>query len=226
VGEVLLAGWAADIAVLAPHTDLARRRAEGELLVRGWTEPQRAYHTLQHLAEVLTALEELAGAGEVDACGLRVARVAAWYHDLSYDPRAAPGSNEHRSATLARDHLHRLGVAADVVDLVEDLILMTADHQQGSAEPAPRHTDVRAAFHDADLWILTAPVERFDDYCRQVRREYAHVPQERYAAARAEILRGLVGRGPIYRTAHATTHWQRRALGNVARELARLAAQS
>lgn len=214
--------WLVDIAALAPHAGTERWAAEGELLQRGWREPHRRYHTPQHLAEVFAALDELHQAGAVDTGGARVARVAGWYHDLAYDTRAAPGSNEQRSATLARDHLHRLGVANDVVDLVETLVLMTADHQRPPGEPATPHTQVVEAFHDADLWILAAAPDRFDDYCAQVRAEYAQVPAEAYAAARAGILRSLVGRGPVYRTAHADAHWQPRAVDNVARELNRL----
>jgi predicted metal-dependent HD superfamily phosphohydrolase len=213
--------WLADIAVLGPDVGADARRAEAWLLLRGWTEPHRRYHTLEHLAEVLTALRELEDAGAVSAEGARVARVAAWYHDLAYDPRAEPGSNEHRSATLARDHLHRLGVDTAVVDAVEEAVLLTVDHaagtRRGPAEPA-----VLDAFHDADLWILAAPPDRFDAYCAQVREEYAHVPPATYAAARAAILRRLVA-GPVYRTAPAQA-WTARARENVARELARLEA--
>lgn len=215
----LVGSWLADIAVLAPDAGPEAWRAEAALLVRGWSEPHRRYHTLEHLAEVLAALGDLEDAGAVSPEGARVARVAAWYHDLAYDPRAEPGSNEHRSAQLARDHLHRLGVATPVVDAVEEAVLLTVDHaagtRRGSAEPQVLH-----AFQDADLWILAAPPDRFDAYCAQVREEYAHVPPATYAAARAAILRRLVA-GTVYRTAPAQA-WTPRARDNVGRELARL----
>lgn len=218
--RALMTSWLADIAELAPDAGPREWRAEAELLVRGWTEPHRRYHTLEHLAEVLAALGELEAVGVVSSAGARLARVAAWYHDLAYDPRARTGSNEHRSAALARDHLHRLGVDTAAVDAVEEAVLLTLDHagstRNGSAEPS-----VLDAFHDADLWILAAPPERFDAYCAQVREEYAHVPDAAYAAARADILRRLVA-GPVYRTGPARA-WEERARANVARELSRLA---
>lgn len=222
--RALVTSWQADIAVLAPDAGPARWSAEADLLLAGWSEPHRDYHTLEHLAELFAALAELEQAGEIDAGAARVARVAGWYHDLAYDPRAEPGSNEHRSATLARDHLHRLGVDTDVVDLVEAVVMMTADHQaeRDIAAAGARRAAVMDAFHDADLWILAAPPGRFDDYCAQVRREYAHLPDESYAAGRAAVLQRLAGGGPVYLTPHAHQHWQDRALSNVARELARL----
>lgn len=215
----LLARWSRDAARLAPEAPAGLRDQEGTLLVAGWSEPHRAYHTLQHLAEVLDALEELQDAGELDEQDALVARVAGWYHDLVYQPRAQPGSNEHRSAALARDHLHRLGAPDPFVDLVEDLVLLTADHGGATgADPAA------AAFHDADLWILGAPAARYTQYTEQVRREYAHVPAAAFAAGRARVLRGLRGPDGLYRTPTARRRWGPAAERNLAAELAVLEA--
>lgn len=211
--------------MLAPEAPPELVQAEVQWLLRAWSEPQRRYHHVQHLTEVLRALEELATAGEVDRVGARLARVAAWFHDVAYDPAGAPGSNEHRSATLARDHLHRLGVAPGNVDVVEALVLMTLDHSvdgAGSALASWRHTV--AVFHDADLWILSAPPARYREYADQVRQEYAHVPDPLFAQARAQILAGFAQRDAVYRTATARERWQARARANLEAELARLRA--
>ncbi|WP_153394685.1 HD domain-containing protein [Ornithinicoccus halotolerans] len=217
--QQLAASGAADLATAAPHAGPDRWRAETAFLLERWSEPARRYHTVRHLAEVLAAVEELAGAGSCTPSEATTARLAAWYHDVVYDPRAAAGSNEHRSAAIARDHLHRLGAAEEVIDAVERLVLMTLAH--GTAGRGP--TGPLAVMHDADLWVLAAPTGRFDQYCRQVRQEYAHVPPARYASARSEILEQLVA-GPVYRTRHGTARWEDRARANVARELQRLAA--
>ncbi|GAA1155155.1 hypothetical protein GCM10009583_26640 [Ornithinicoccus hortensis] len=219
--SALLERWRTDIAALAPSADAARCAAEGEALARGWSEPHRRYHTLDHLAEMFAVLAELESVGALAPAEARVARIAGWYHDLVYDPRAEPGDNERGSAGIATDRLRGLGVAGPAVELIESLILLTLDHQGFPAGPAGG-TAARAAFHDADLWILAAPADRFDEYCAQVREEFAHVPDPLYAAARGDILRSLVGRGPIYRTAHGAGAWQDAAEANVARELARL----
>lgn len=149
-----------------------------------------------------------------------MARAIGWYHDLHYDPRAAPGSNEHRSATLARDHLHRLGADDDLVDLVETGVLMTATHEVDGELP---HTPVLEVFHDADLWILSAPPQRYARYREQVREEYAQVPAETFRAGRATIIGTFLARPRIYRTEHAHERWTERARANVSLELAELA---
>jgi predicted metal-dependent HD superfamily phosphohydrolase len=214
VGEALTA--------LTPHAAPALRDGELDRLTRGWTEPHRAYHTLQHLVEMLAALGELAAAGELPREHVAVATVAAAYHDLAYDPRAAPGSNEHRSATWARDHLHRLGAAEPDVDAVEELVLLTVDHDPAAPERTDDHGRVRAAFSDADLWILSAPPARYAAYSRQVRSEYAHVPEPLFRTARAAVLRALTDRPAIYATGHARRSWEHRARANVATEVTAL----
>lgn len=221
----LLASWTADLRLLAPEASADLVSGEAADLLGRWSEPQRSYHTVQHLSEVLAALDELAAAGEVDAVGARLARVAGWYHDAIYEPRAEAGSNEHRSATLARDHLHSLGVATGNVDVVEALVLMTLDHDADGGAPvlaSRRHTV--AALHDADLWILAAPAVRYREYAAQVRAEYGHVPDELFAAGRSAILADFAAREQLYRSEHARTHWQPRARVNLAAELETLRA--
>lgn len=215
--------WQDDLTVLAPEAPEALRARAAEVVLADWSQPHRRYHTVAHLREVLTALAELTAAGETDEVGARQARIAAWFHDVAYDPRAAPGSNEHRSATRARDHLNALGVARGTVDVVEALVLMTIDHDPDGELPglaSRRHT--AAVLCDADLWILSAPAERYRAYTAAVRAEYAHVPDEEFALGRAAILSGFVGKPALYRTAHARQHWEGAARANVTAELDRL----
>ena len=130
------------------------------------------------------ALEELEDAGELDAREATLARVAAWLHDAVYDPKAVSGANESESALLARGVLGELDLDDDDVDTVEELVLMTAGHESTAGPPRP----IESAFHDADLWILSAPDSRFDDYCRQVRSEYAHAVSYTHLLAEKERL--------------------------------------
>lgn len=212
----LITWWTLDLARLAPHAPPERVAALGADLLRRWNEPQRHYHTTSHLVEMFWALEEL----EVKVLppqGAVLARVGAWFHDAVYDPRAGGGANEAASAQLAAAALGGLGAGADAVDTVERLIRMTDGHDDDDGD------NVSQAFHDADLWILSAPAARFDAYCGQVRAEYAHVPDGPYAGARSQILRDLVRRDRLYLTGHAQQEWDEAARTNLGRELQRLA---
>lgn len=208
--------WSLDVRAIAPEApDYAVTRSGADLLAR-WTEPARRYHTTRHLVEMFWALEELETAGEIDDRQCSVARLAGWFHDAIYDPRARSGSNEADSAILARDTLQQLEIGDDDIDAIDRLIRLTASHDGDVKE----HLD--AAFHDADLWILSAPEERFDSYCDQVREEYAQVPDTAYRQRRAAILEPLLHRDTIYRTSHALHGWETPARINLGRELARL----
>jgi predicted metal-dependent HD superfamily phosphohydrolase len=216
----LITWWGLDVHAIAPQApDYAVTRSGADLLAR-WSEPTRRYHTTRHLVEMFWALEELEAAGEIDDRQSSVARLAAWFHDAIYDPGASPGSNEANSAALARYSLQQVGLGDDDLDAVDRLIRLTARHEAHDAEP------LEAAFHDADLWILSAPKERFDDYCDQVREEYARVPEAAYRQGRAAILEPLLHRDTIYRTSFALLAWETPARINLGRELTRLRAAS
>ncbi|WP_052459722.1 DUF4031 domain-containing protein [Tessaracoccus massiliensis] len=69
-----------------------------DLLTR-WQDPHRHYHDVRHLAQVLTALEEL-------QCTDPVVVLAAWFHDAVYEGVAS--EDEEASARLAEESLSRL----------------------------------------------------------------------------------------------------------------------
>jgi len=212
----LITWWSLDVRTIAPEApDYAVARSGADLLKR-WTEPSRRYHTTRHLVEMFWALEELEDAGELDDRQSSVARLAAWFHDAIYDPCASAGSNEACSADLARRRLQQVGLGHDDLDTIDRLIRLTVSHEAVGAEP------LEAAFQDADLWILSAPQERFDAYCSQVREEYARVPDAAYSQGRAAVLEPLLRRDTIYRSPTALLAWETPARINVGRELTRL----
>jgi len=217
----LITSWTMDvrgIAPRAPSNDVVEQ-AGADLLAR-WAEPTRRYHTTTHLVEMFWALEEMEEGHEIDDRQCSVARLAAWFHDAIYDPASSPGSNEADSAMLARKTLRNLSLSDRDIDAVDRLIRLTARHDADAGQP------LDAAFHDADLWILSAAPDRFDDYCEQVRQEYAHVPDAAYRTGRAAILGPLLHRDRIYRTTHALHGWETPARINLGRELTRLRVQA
>lgn len=213
----LITRWTLDVRGVAPNapdSDVVARA--GAALLARWNEPSRRYHTTTHLLEVFGALEELEEAREIDDRQCSVARLAAWFHDAVYDTTTREGANEADSAVLARDTLRSLRFGAEDIDAIDRLTRLTARHDADASEP------LDAAFHDADLWILSAPRTRFDGYCGQVRQEYAHVSDEDYRIGRSAVLAPLMHRDRIYRTSRALQAWETPARINLSRELARL----
>ncbi|MFG2073012.1 HD domain-containing protein [Nonomuraea maritima] len=185
--------------------------ATGAELIARWSEPHRRYHTLDHLAAVLTALDGLAG----EARDETAVRLAAWFHDAVYDGR--PGWDEERSAQLAQARLPRCGVPAERVAEVARLVRLTAAHDR--VEPDDRDG---AVLCDADLSVLGT--SGYAAYAAAVRKEYAHVPDDLFAEGRAQVLRRLLATPRLFRTARARALWEDRARANMTAELATLAA--
>jgi len=218
--DALRGRWRADCLGLVPAAAAGTVDEVGSDLVRRWHEPHRRYHDTTHLGEVLAAVDVLCAADSVGDRSHSVAALAGWFHDAVYEVR--PGApNEADSAALAVHQLARLGVDPELTARVAAVVLDTASHD---LTPAEAGDPARVVLHDADLWVLAAPVTRFDEYCAQVREEYAHVPAAVYASARAEVLRPFLVREHVYRTPHALAEWEPTARENLARELTRLAA--
>ena len=174
------AAWSA-LGVNAPDDALL-----AELLAR-YREPQRHYHTLQHLGE---CLEAFAATHKVAERPGEVA-LALWFHDAVYDLDAH--DNESRSADWAARALTAAGVAADATARVHALVMATCHAVQ------PTDADARLLV-DIDLSILGAPAARFAQYEQQIRREYAHIPPDVFEPRRRLILGAFLARDPLYQT--------------------------
>ncbi len=178
-------------------------------LMARYAEPHRRYHTVQHLDECFVQFD---GARHL-ADHVPEVELALWFHDAVYDVPAR--DNEERSAAWARDVVIELGVARSVGERIHQLILATKH------DAAPT-TDDEALLVDVDLAILAAPVERFDEYERQVRQEYSWVPGFLFRRKRREILESFLARPQIYFTAQLRARYEAAARANLARSIARL----
>lgn len=159
--------------------------SERDTLLARYAEPQRQYHTLRHLDECFARLDR-ARAGAERPADLEL---SLWYHDAVYDPHAS--DNEARSAELAVHAMQRAGLAADARERVRALIMATR-------HDAPSAPGDAALLVDVDLGILAAEPERFDEYEREIRAEYAWVPTVLFRRKRTQVLQGFLDRDRIY----------------------------
>ncbi|MGW7357742.1 HD domain-containing protein [Streptomyces sp. NPDC054802] len=186
--------------------------AYGENLLARWAEPQRRYHTTDHLVAVLDRIDEL----EQYADDPALVRLAAWFHDAVYLPDRS--ENEERSARLAERALPEAGVGARATAEVARLVRLTVTHDP---DPADRNGQVLC---DADLAVLAADPQAYAAYAAAVRDEYAFVPDEAFRDGRAGVLRHLLGLPKLFRTPHGQREWEQRARHNLTVELELLAA--
>jgi len=197
----MLTAW---LRALPDGVDAALATATGHELVTRWREPHRRYHNQDHLAAMLSIVEENAA----DAADPAQVRLAAWFHDAVYDPRRP--DNEEASARLAEERLSALGVDPGEV---ARLVRLTASH-----DPDPDDRD-GALLTDADLAILAAPRVAYDAYATAIRAEYRHVPEDAFRTGRAAVLNHLLALPRLYHVPRLRERWETAARANVAREL-------
>ncbi len=154
-----------------------------------YAEPHRAYHTARHLDDCLA----LFPAVQAEALHPGEVELALWFHDAIYDPRAP--DNEHRSAEWAEAACREAGVPEEPAGRVGALVRATRH------DVVPDTADARVVA-DIDLAILAAAPERFGEYERQIRQEYAWVPAPLFRRERRRILEGFLARPRIFHTGY------------------------
>jgi predicted metal-dependent HD superfamily phosphohydrolase len=187
---------------------------EAELRARSaYTEPHRRYHNLRHLDDCLALLDGIPDLSERER---RLLRWAILWHDAVYEPGLS--ANEERSAELATRELTACGVDEQVAAEVARLIRLTEKHR---AEPDDR---LGALMISIDLAVLGADQDRYREYAQSVREEYAHVPDPMWRTGRAEVLKRMMERNPLYPHAHFQTTLEAQARRNMEDELRTLGA--
>ena len=198
----------------APAADID---AAADRLIERWREPERRYHDLAHLVDLLKHVDEL----QQETHQPHHVRLAAWYHGAVFDADESAayagrgGEDEAASAEVAREDLQSLGVPQQTAEAVASMVEGLARHAAtGDGADA-------AVLSDADLAILASDPQRYRDYLQRVREEYAHIPQDRYLEARRRIVEKLLSRERLYTSPMGGT-WERPARENLTAERSRL----
>lgn len=172
-------------------------------LLAAYSEPQRHYHTLQHLDECFAHFDTVK---ELAEHPLDI-ELALWFHDSVYDVHAR--DNEARSSAWADRTLREAGLPTDACARIHALIMATCHDALPASPDAQLLTDI-------DLAILGAEPERFAEYEQQIRREYAHVPDALFKAKRREILQGFLDRERLFQTPPCHARYEAAARRNLA----------
>jgi predicted metal-dependent HD superfamily phosphohydrolase len=199
-------------ALVDRHSTSADVDDVGRALLERWSQPNRRYHDIRHLRDVLGYIDVLAEhAADADAV-----RLAAWYHDSVFEGRP---DDEELSARKAEADLTALGMAAELVAEVARLIRMTAGHNPVAGD---RDGEVLA---DADLASLAAPPEQYRRNSADIQAEFAHVAAASLRTARVRVVESLLAKAELFRTPQARRRWEAMARENLRDELAALSAE-
>ena len=186
-----------------------------------YDEPQRAYHTLSHIEQLLVQFESI----KHNLFEPHIVALALYYHDVIYDPTRA--DNEQKSAEYAVDALSSY-LSPEQCQHIYALIMMTANHQIDESTDSVKYSSVKysdaAYLLDMDLSILGAPLPTYEQYANAIRQEYAHVADDNYRDGRTAVLQGLLAHPKLYLTDHYYSQLEAQARDNINRELISLAA--
>lgn len=124
-------------------------------------------------------------------------------------------NNEEQSADLAIKRLSAIKYPADRTLVCKEQILSTKGHQYSN------HYDTNL-FIDADLSILGQAPGIYQEYCRQIRKEYLIYPTLIYNPGRKKVINHFLGMERIFKTDPFYTKYEGQARINLRDELGRL----
>lgn len=182
-------------------------------LVNAYSRPEKFYHNLQHINQVLEIIEQM-NSRRLDYIPVQL---SAWFHDVIYDSQSH--DNEEKSAAYAEAALHSLKVPQIIINRVKYLILTTKNHQ---ALP----TDIdNQIFLDADLSILGASEGEYQTYAQAIREEYSWMSDVDYQIGRQRVLTQFLQRKRLYLTDYAYKKFEKQAKHNLQLETINLSLQ-
>ncbi|MBE0407044.1 hypothetical protein EI161_11145 [Psychrobacter sp. FME5] len=181
-----------------------------------YNEPQRAYHSLQHIQQLFAQFEKI----KQHLYEPNIIALALYYHDVIYDPTRL--DNELKSAKYAVEALSKY-IDDEKRQHIYKLIMMTASHQIDELADSNKSSDA-AYLLDMDLSILGAPWVEYEKYAQAVRQEYAYVSDIKYRAGRASVLNSLLAHPTLYITDYYYERLETKARINIKREITLLRA--
>lgn len=174
-----------------------------------YTHKKRYYHNLQHLESVLVLLHEI----KERVNNWNTILFSVYYHDVVYN--ALKRNNEEKSAEFAKSRMQLIDAPESVTENCVQQILATKDHlicDDGDTN----------FFTDADLSILGQQWNKYSEYYKHVRKEYALFPDLIYIPGRKKVLQHFLQMERIFKTDFFFNKFELQAKENLQRELEQL----
>lgn len=171
-----------------------------------YSQPNRFYHNLVHIQEVLTYFLDLK---KIVKNPIEM-YLALIFHDVVHNPKDS--TNEVASANFAREYLSNNLVAPSVdLKLIEHLIQLTAYHDQ---EIENLEYDERL-FLDIDMSIFIASKNRLLEYENQIFQEYSSlISISEYQLGRLTFLKKIQNKH-IFRSSYFRSRFEEIAKKNI-----------
>jgi predicted metal-dependent HD superfamily phosphohydrolase len=189
--------------------DLTKDAAAWTDVAEAYSNKDRHYHNLDHLSNMLAQLDLCRELINDWDCVL----FALFYHDYIYNSTGK--DNEGQSAGYAKTKMTSLKLPQEKIDSVVDMILATKGHD------ISENSDINH-FTDADLSILGSTEDEYDQYAKNVRKEYSIYPDILYKPGRKKVLKHFLDMPAIFKTRFFQEKFEKMARENLTKELQRL----
>nr|WP_299030955.1 hypothetical protein [uncultured Tenacibaculum sp.] len=177
-----------------------------EEVVKNHTDKKRYYHTLVHLENLLFQLSQV----KTEISSWNTILFTLFYHDVIYN--SLKSNNEEKSTEFAIERMQLLSVPKEIIKRCENQILATKHHK------VSEDTDTNY-FTDADLAILGSNWETYEQYYKNVRKEYAVYPNLVYNSGRKKALKHFLTMDNIFKTEYFHQKFEKAARENIQREI-------
>jgi predicted metal-dependent HD superfamily phosphohydrolase len=173
--------------------------------------PQRFYHTFHGHIEF--CIRELYRVPRKLFWNINSVELALMLHDSEMNFMGK--DNEERSARFTEDICQKMHLPEEFTTQAT----MHVQHTDHKGMPIIRDSQFTI---DIDLAILGQDEEKFDEYERNIRQEYAFVPEDVFKRERAKVLRYFLNRPSIFLTEYLIQKYEKRARRNLTRSIAKL----
>jgi len=174
---------------------------------KNYSSKSRHYHNLEHLENMLTELEKV----ESQIQELDTLLFAIYYHDIIYKPTKS--DNEHQSALLFEKRISQTSFSNLRACMTQ--IELTKEHKLSGDNDTNYLLDI-------DLSTLGKSLEEYQQYSKNVRKEYRIYPDFMYRKGRIKVLKSILGLDAIYKTAFFKQAYESQARENLRWELSHL----
>ena len=189
-----------------------------ELVEKLWLEietehsaPNRHYHTLQHLSDMIDELEHV----KTEIRDWDSIMFAIYYHDIVYN--GVSSDNEQKSSILAAHRLQQIRYPSESISLTKYHILSTDGHSIAE-------NDDTNLFTDADLSILGKDWDIYLTYAQNIRKEFASYPEAIFNQGRIHVLEHFLKKNDIFKTEFFYNRYEKQARKNLSEEIRMLSA--
>ena len=184
----------------------AENDATYQKLIALHQDKSRYYHSDKHIRACLSHLYDM----KDQVKDWKMLALSFWFHDAVYRPFSS--TNERDSADWAMQFLRDNGAEPEQISRIEDFIMATCHNAEAS------DSDMQFLI-DIDLSILGAAPHIYDQYEKNIRKEYRLVPGFIFRKKRKALLQSFLEKPRIYGSEYFYDLLEEQARENLSRAI-------